>query len=155
MARNNGPGGKNRRKGKNMQSMHKRELRFKEELEEYALVEKMLGDERVLCTCSDGVSRVCHIRGKFRKRVWISTGDVVLIGLREFQESKADIIHKYNADEVSFLKTHNEIHFGADEDHPIDQEELRDHLFSATTDAPQPLHDNDVGGDTAIDVDTI
>merc|ERR1719412_929190 len=31
--------------------------------------------------CFDGVKRLCHIRGKMRKKVWVAQGDIVLIGL--------------------------------------------------------------------------
>jgi translation initiation factor 1A len=44
-----------------------------------------------------------------RKRVWIQTGDVVLVGLREYQDGKADIIHKYNPEEVKNLRNLKEI----------------------------------------------
>jgi translation initiation factor 1A len=54
----------------------------------------MLGNGRCDCMCIDGVKRLCHIRGKMRKRVWIATGDIVLISLRDFQDEKADIITK-------------------------------------------------------------
>merc|ERR1719382_640925 len=36
--------------------------------------------------CFDGVKRLCHIRGKLRKKVWINQSDIVLIGLRDYQE---------------------------------------------------------------------
>ena len=28
-------------------------------------------------------------RGKMRKKVWVSAGDIVLVGLREYQDDKA------------------------------------------------------------------
>merc|ERR1719295_1888474 len=40
--------------------------------------------------CFDGVKRLCHIRGKLRKKVWINQSDIVLIGLRETQEEGLD-----------------------------------------------------------------
>lgn len=36
---------------------------------EYAQVTKMLGNGRLEATCFDGVKRLCHIRGKLRKKV--------------------------------------------------------------------------------------
>jgi translation initiation factor 1A len=48
----------------------------------------MLGNGRVEAFCFDGVNRLCHIRGKLRKRVWIGVGDIVLLGLRDFQDQK-------------------------------------------------------------------
>merc|ERR1719225_2009232 len=40
--------------------------------------------------CFDGTKRLCHIRGKLRKRQWINTSDIILVGLREYQDAKAD-----------------------------------------------------------------
>ena len=66
-----GKGGKNRRRGKNENENEKRELIFKEEGQEYAQVTKMLGNGRLEAICFDGVKRLCHIRGKLRKKVSI------------------------------------------------------------------------------------
>ena len=111
MVKNKGKGGKNRRRGKADGDM-KRELTFKEDGQgvprpwpatrvwcpsdtaavthaaEYAQVTRMLGNGRLEAFCFDGVNRLCHIRGKLRKRVWIGVGDIVLLGLREFQDQK-------------------------------------------------------------------
>lgn len=66
-----GKGGKNRRRGKNENETEKRELVFKEDGQEYAQVIKMLGNGRLEAMCFDGVKRLCHIRGKLRKKVII------------------------------------------------------------------------------------
>lgn len=75
--------------------------------------------------CIDGIKRLCHIRGKMRKKVWVNTvgtskqcltlacsvwasvkahllfsilpfmqGDIILVGLRDYQDEKADVILK-------------------------------------------------------------
>lgn len=36
-------------------------------------------------------------------------GDIILISLRDFQEEKADVILKYNADEARLLKAYGEL----------------------------------------------
>ena len=85
MPKNKGKGGKNRRRGKNENEGVKRELVFKEDGQEYAQVRvllvplmmnylpgqvtKMLGNGRLEAMCFDGVKRLCHIRGKLRKKV--------------------------------------------------------------------------------------
>jgi translation initiation factor 1A len=69
----------------------------------------MLGNGRLEAMCFDGVKRLCHIRGKLRKKVWINTSDIILIGLRDFQDEKADVILKYTADEARQLKSRGEI----------------------------------------------
>ncbi|KAI3427986.1 hypothetical protein D9Q98_006374 [Chlorella vulgaris] len=106
MPKNKGKGGKNRRRGKN-DSDDKRELIFKED--EYAQVLRMLGNGRLEAHCMDGVKRLCHIRGKMRKKVWVNTGDIVLVGLRDYQDEKADVILKYMADEARSLKAYGEL----------------------------------------------
>merc|ERR1712216_912704 len=63
----------------------------------YAQVIRMLGNGRLDAQCIDGVKRLCHIRGKMRKKVWVSTGDIILVGL------------KYNADEARSLKAYGEL----------------------------------------------
>merc|ERR1719454_2582807 len=59
--------------------------------------------------CFDNVKRLCHIRGKMRKKVWVMQGDIVLVSLRDFQDEKGDIILKYNTDEARNLKTYGEL----------------------------------------------
>ena len=106
----NTKGGKGHKKGKREIDTKQRELEFKDEGQDYAQVSKMLGDGRVQAQCfDDGAERICHIRGKFRKRVWIAVGDIILLGLRDFQDDKADIIMKYTPDEARCLKAYGEI----------------------------------------------
>ena len=69
----------------------------------------MLGNGRCECFCFDGVTRLGHIRGKMRKKVWITAGDIVLVAKRDFQDEKVDIIHKYTADEARNLKQYGEL----------------------------------------------
>jgi len=108
MPKNKGKGGKNRRRGKNEGEV-KRELLFKEDGQEYAQVVRMLGNGRLEAQCFDGEKRLCHIRGKLRKKVWVNQGDIILISLRDFQDAKADVILKYNSDEARQLKAYGEL----------------------------------------------
>ena len=104
---------KNKKRGKNQKSRdekQKRDLLFAEENQMYAKVEKMLGNCRLIAkSYSDSKSRLCHIRGKLRKRVWIREGSVILIALREFEDDKADVIHCYLPEEVKRLVNYEEI----------------------------------------------
>ncbi|GBG85664.1 hypothetical protein CBR_g40396 [Chara braunii] len=108
MPKNKGKGGKNRRRGKN-ENDEKRELVFKEDGQEYAQVTRMLGNGRLEAQCMDGIKRLCHIRGKMRKKVWVNAGDIILVGLRDYQDEKADVIQKYMADEARSLKAYGEL----------------------------------------------
>ena len=109
MSGRNNCGGKSRKRGKSDNYGEKRELIIKDAEQEYGQVLKMLGNGRVRAMCFDGVDRLCHIRGKMRKKVWIGAGDIILVSLRDFQNEKADIIHKYNPDEVRTLRQMKEI----------------------------------------------
>lgn len=109
MAKNKGKGGKKRKKGKNEGDDEKRELIFKEDGQEYAQVLRMLGNRRCEAMCIDGTKRLCHIRGKMHKKIWIGVGDIVLIGLRDYQDDKADVILKYMGDEARLLKAYGEL----------------------------------------------
>uniref|UniRef100_A0A1I8C001 Eukaryotic translation initiation factor 4C n=1 Tax=Meloidogyne hapla TaxID=6305 RepID=A0A1I8C001_MELHA len=64
----------------------------------------MLGDGRLLAFCFDGKHRLCRICGRLRKLMWVYTGDIVLIGLRNYQDNVGDVIIKYTPDEVRALR---------------------------------------------------
>ena len=108
MNKKKGGKGKRRRKRSDTEGKGK-DLDIKLCGQEYARVTKMLGDCRLLAFCFDGKERMCKIRGAFRKRVWIREGDFILVGLRDFQDDKADIIGKYSSDEVRRLRVLREI----------------------------------------------
>lgn len=86
---------------------------------------RMLGNGRLEAACFDGKQRLCHIRGKMRKKVWVNQGDIILIGLRPYQDDKADIILRYNADEARALKKRGALPSNTQiEDHPeLDDDE--------------------------------
>ena len=63
--------------------------------EVYAQVTKTLGNGMCHVICIDGITRLCHIRGKFRGRGkrdnTINNGSWILVGLREWElESRND-----------------------------------------------------------------
>ena len=117
---------KKKKKGKNAKSKNvvkaKRELLFAEDMQEYAVIDKLLGDRRVTLTLIDGTNKMGIIPGRFRKRNWMKPGNLVLVSAREFQDSKLDIIHKYNDEEMKKLKGYGEIPptFGEDKDEAED-----------------------------------
>lgn len=101
-------GGKKRKKNKNILPDNTPIIR-RDEAQEYGIVTKLLGDRRVTTECFDGQTRCCLIRGKMRKRVWIAVGDIVLVSLRDFNENKGDIIHKYSKEHIKILEKEGEI----------------------------------------------
>mgnify|MGYP000660358576 CR=1 FL=1 len=66
---------------------------------------KLLGYDRVLVKCEDGHERLCRIRGKMKRRVWIRVGDVVLVSPWEFQSDKrGDIFWRYTRSQAEWLR---------------------------------------------------
>jgi translation initiation factor 1A len=66
---------------------------------------KMLGYDRVMVKCQDGHERLCRIRGKMKRRMWIRQGDIVLVSPWDFQSDKrGDIIWRYTRAQASWLR---------------------------------------------------
>lgn len=89
-----------------------RELYFKEHGQDYAIITSMLGHDRCRCKLAEDNREVLGIiRGSMRKKYayHVNKNDIVLVGLRDFQDSKVDIMHLYNSDEVKMLINYNEI----------------------------------------------
>jgi translation initiation factor 1A len=87
----------------------KRELVFKKLGEsEYGQVKAVKGDKRAIVLClSDGKEYACRIAGSLHQ--WILKEDIVLIGLRDFEKDKADIVWRYTAEESRKLMRAGEI----------------------------------------------
>ncbi len=104
----NKKGGKNYKKGKHATDAPIVYERLEGQM--YARVIKVLGNCNLLVYCNDGRERICHIRGNMRKKVWMGTGDIVLISVRDFGNEKAgelgkgDICAKYDQSVLSKLK---------------------------------------------------
>lgn len=82
------------------------------QFEEYAIVQKLLGNCRAKVLCNNGVEAIGIIRGslrKFNKRILIENGDIVVVSKREFQNDKVDIVHKFNADQCQSLINNEQI----------------------------------------------
>jgi translation initiation factor 1A len=66
---------------------------------------RLLGYDRVLVKCQDGHERLCRIRGKMKRRVWIREGDVVLVSPWDFQtDRKGDLIWRYTKAQAEGLR---------------------------------------------------
>jgi translation initiation factor 1A len=66
---------------------------------------KMLGYDRVMVKCQDGRERLCRIRGKMKRRVWIRVGDVVLVSPWDFESDKrGDLFWRYTRAQAEDLR---------------------------------------------------
>ena len=53
---------------------------------------RMLGFDRIVVKCQDGLERLCRIRGKLKRRIWIRVGDIVLVSPWDFQsDTRGDV----------------------------------------------------------------
>jgi len=66
---------------------------------------KNLGGERIMVKCQDGKERLCRIRGKLKRRVWVREGDIVLVSPWDFQSDKrGDIFWRYRRNQSEWLR---------------------------------------------------
>jgi translation initiation factor 1A len=98
-----------RRNKQAIDAVRDRELVVREDGQVYARVMRLLGGGRLMARCDDGRERTCRIRGSMIRRDWIRAGDAVLVALRSFDDDKADVVHKYNPDEVTRLERMGEM----------------------------------------------
>jgi translation initiation factor 1A len=93
-------------KQRNQRQQKSRDIELPDDAQEFAVVERMLGNGRVEVYCADKKLRVVRIRGSMRKykaKVIIHPTDLVLISLWEFETDKGDLIHKYTHEEQTYL----------------------------------------------------
>ena len=79
--------------------------------QEYAKVIKSMGGcpPMLNVNCSDDKERIGVITGRLRKKVFCNKEDIVLVNLRDYQDSKCDIIWKYSDRETKRLVKEGEI----------------------------------------------
>ena len=114
MPTNRGPGGKGRKRAKGSGASTRDTTLLvaaavDEESALYAFVREVNGHGHYRVFCNDGKERLGVLRGCMKRRVWVRCNDVVLVTTRDYQESKADIVHKYGSDEVLRLMAMGEI----------------------------------------------
>jgi translation initiation factor 1A len=69
------------------------------------IVKSNLGGSRFEVKCIDGFTRVCRIPGKIKKKIWIRTGDLVLIEPWTVQSNeRGDIAWMYTKAQAIWLE---------------------------------------------------
>ena len=71
--------------------------------EMFALADQILGGRRVSILCEDGETRLARIPGKMRRRQWVREGDLIIVWPWDFQDSKADVKHRYTKTQAMYL----------------------------------------------------
>lgn len=90
----------------------KRDLLLCEDVEgtAYGQVVRAQGDRNFTVRFLDGKERLCHVR-KSQKRNFVNVEAIVLVGMRDYQDEKGDIIYVYSYEEATKLKHMGEITF--------------------------------------------
>ncbi len=69
------------------------------------VVTKLLGFDRIMVKCQEGNERLCRIRGKMKRRVWIREGDIVIVSPWDFQSDKrGDVVWRYTHAQSDLLR---------------------------------------------------
>jgi translation initiation factor 1A len=72
--------------------------------ESLGIVEQRLGGSRMSVRCLDGVTRICRIPGRLKRRLWVREGDVVIVEPWEYSNDKGDILFKYRPSQTEYLR---------------------------------------------------
>jgi len=80
-------------------------VRIPERGETIGIVTAMLGGGRLEAKCEDGLTRICRIPGKIKKRIWIRPGNLILIKPWDIQkEERGDVVWLYSKAQEFWLK---------------------------------------------------
>lgn len=80
---------------------------FKIDGQEYGYVVESYSNKNSKIMCFDKKQRDGVMRGKIEGRVKLKKGDIVLVSLRGYQDSKCDILTKYDLEDINFLLNNN------------------------------------------------
>jgi translation initiation factor 1A len=103
----NTKGGKNYKKGKHTEVEAIMYERAEDQM--YGRIIKLLGGCNAIVYCNDNKERLCHIRGTMRKKVWLATGDIVLISLRDLDKTGNTPLSKIDRGDIC-AKYEKELH---------------------------------------------
>ncbi|MBI4181403.1 MAG: translation initiation factor eIF-1A [Candidatus Aenigmarchaeota archaeon] len=68
-------------------------------------IEALLGASRFHVVCKDGKKRLCRIPGRFRKRIKIRVGDLVLVEPWTVEgDAKGDVVWIYTPTQANWLR---------------------------------------------------
>ena len=91
-------------KRKVLNEAHLKELVLPQQGEVLGRVLKISGGNQVIVNCVDGQTRLCRIRGKMKRRMWIRERDIVLVSPWDFDDKRADIVWRYIKDHADWLQ---------------------------------------------------
>ena len=110
--------------------------------EMFALAEQILGGRRVSVLCADGETRMARIPGKMRRRQWVREGDLIIVWPWDFQDTKADVKHRYTKTQAMYLSRKGVLPADVDifgMNTAVDDDDEHDDLFGTVDDEDDDL----------------
>ena len=147
-------------KNKNTDELTSKDFILKESEQDYAKVQKLLGNCRVELLCNDSEIRLGIIRGNMRKKRWLNNNSIVLYSIRDFEKDKVDIIHVYKDNVVKQMENKMNLTFSiTNEDKNMDdifmcvseEEEIQNNIIIKNID-PDDDEKDDVDDDDKDDI---
>ena len=125
--------------------------------EMFALASQILGGRRVTVLCEDGETRMARIPGKMRRRQWVREGDLIIVWPWDFQDSKADVKHRYTKTQAMYLSRKGVLPDDVDMfgmGVSLDDDGEHDDLFASGAVEDEPQATEDDGDDLFADDDS-
>ena len=125
--------------------------------EMFALASQILGGRRVTVLCEDGETRMARIPGKMRRRQWVREGDLIIVWPWDFQDSKADVKHRYTKTQAMYLSRKGVLPDDVDMfgmGVSLDDDGEHDDLFASGPVEDEPQATEDDGDDLFADDDS-
>tara|TARA_Y100000389_G_scaffold203852_1_gene253750 strand:+ start:167 stop:739 length:573 start_codon:yes stop_codon:yes gene_type:complete len=116
-----------------------KDMILKENNQDYAKVERLLGNCRVELLCNDGEKRLGIIRGSMRKKQWLNANNIVLYSIRDYEKDKVDIIHVYKDSIVKQLESKMNLNFSISS-----EEKQLDDIFMYNSDEEDTKINNNI-----------
>ncbi len=89
-----------------------RRVRLPRNNEMIGIVESLLGAGRVRVICKDGKTRICRIPGKLRRKIWIHSGDAIILKPWDIQgDERGDVLWVYRRNEKYWLEKKGYLNF--------------------------------------------
>lgn len=90
----------------------------------YGQTTRILGDCNFMVMCySDGKERLCHLRKAVKRGEKVAVETIVLVGLRDYQDEKGDIVYVYTKEQANELRQRKEIPSKITSNQEFDDEE--------------------------------
>ena len=122
--------------------------------EMFALASQILGGRRVTVLCEDGETRMARIPGKMRRRQWVREGDLIIVWPWDFQDSKADVKHRYTKTQAMYLSRKGVLPDDVDMfgmGASVDDDGEHDDLFGSMDDDVEPAAEEEEADDLFAD----